>query len=126
MGSVVLPPWDELVLPVIVAYLAYIVWTRQDGRYPIVLALILLVASAVADAAGNLSAANTLAIFVFYLLAGGVIVLLIEHARAERTGSVASSPPSHPPEGVDDADPARTSASSDGCEDATSERAELG
>lgn len=77
-------PWDELILPLIVAYLAYIVWTRQDGRYPIVLALILLLASAVADAAGDLSAANTLAVFVFYFLVGGVVVLLIEHLREGR------------------------------------------
>lgn len=100
------PPWDELVLPLIVAYLAYIVWTRQDGRYPIVLALILLLASAIADAAGDLSAANTLAVFVFYLLVGGVVVLLIEHVREGRqvptTGRVPRSGSDHdgPPPGL--------------------------
>ena len=87
------PPWDELVLPLIVAYLAYIVWTGQDGRYPIVLALILLLASAIADAVGDLSAANTLAVFVFYFLAGGVVVLLIEHVREVRRRPATGSPP---------------------------------
>lgn len=82
--NVAVPVYD-LVLPLILLYLGYLVWTRQDGRYPIALALILLVAAAVSDALGAVDVANTLATFVFFLLAGGVVVLLIEHAREART-----------------------------------------
>ena len=78
-------PYTAIFLGLLVAYLAYSVWARLDGRYPIAAALALLVATAVVDAAGDTSAANSLAEFVFFLLAGGVVLLLIEHVRARRT-----------------------------------------
>jgi len=74
-------PYTAIFLGLLVAYLAYSVWARLDGRYPIAAALALLVATAVVDAAGDTNAANSLAEFVFFLLAGGVVLLLIEHIR---------------------------------------------
>ena len=78
-------PYTTVFVGLLVAYLAYSVWARLDGRYPIGAALALLVITAVVDAAGDTNAANALAEFVFFLLAGGVVLLLIEHVR-ERPG----------------------------------------
>jgi hypothetical protein len=75
-------PYTEIFVGLLLVYLAYSVWARLDGRYPIGAALALLVVTAVVDAAGNVSAANALAEYVFFLLAGGVVLLLIEHVRA--------------------------------------------
>ena len=74
-------PYTAIFLGLLVAYLAYSVWARLDGRYPIGAALALLVVTAIVDAAGDTDAANSLAEFVFFLLAGGVVLLLIEHVR---------------------------------------------
>ncbi len=74
-------PYTPIFVGLLIAYLAYSVWARLDGRYPIGAALALLVVTAVVDAAGDTSAANSLAEFVFFLLAGGVVLLLIEHIR---------------------------------------------
>ena len=78
-------PYTAIFLGLLVAYLAYSVWARLDGRYPIGAALALLVVTAIVDAAGDTSAANSLAEFVFFLLAGGVVLLLIEHIRDRPT-----------------------------------------
>lgn len=78
-------PYTTVFLGLLIAYLAYSVWARLDGRYPIAAALALLVATAVVDAAGDTNAANSLAEFVFFLLAGGVVLLLIEHVRGRST-----------------------------------------
>ena len=93
-------PYTAIFLGLLVAYLAYSVWARLDGRYPIAAALALLVATAVVDAAGDTNAANSLAEFVFFLLAGGVVLLLIEHVRGrpapERSVPSASGAPQSP------------------------------
>ena len=87
-------PYDVIFVGPLVAYLVYSVWARLDGRYPIVAALALLVATAVVDAAGNTNAADSMAEFVFFLLAGGVVLLLIEHFRARPTvGGLTTSGP---------------------------------
>jgi len=74
-------PYTAIFLGLLVAYLVYSLWARLDGRYPIGAALALLVVTAIVDAAGDTDAANSLAEFVFFLLAGGVVLLLIEHVR---------------------------------------------
>jgi len=93
-------PYTTIFVGLLLAYLVYSVWARLDGRYPIGAALVLLVVTAVVDAAGEVDAANSLAEYVFFLLAGGVVLLLIEHVR-DRAGSPSANPSgSTTPEGV--------------------------
>jgi hypothetical protein len=80
-------PYLEIFLALFAVYLGFSVWMRLDARYPIAAALLLLVAAAVADAGGAVALANTLAEYVFVLLAGGVILLLIEHVRSPTPSS---------------------------------------
>jgi hypothetical protein len=77
-------PLEAIFLVLFVVYLVYSEWAGLDSRYPIAAGLVLLVVAAVADAAGAVDAANTLAVYVFFLLAGGVLLLLIDHVRLER------------------------------------------
>ena len=80
-------PYVPAFLVLLVVYMAYSAWARLDPRYPIAGALLLLVVTAIVDAAGSIDVANTLAEFVFFLLAAGVVLLLIDHVRGEpRTG----------------------------------------
>ncbi|HUJ77735.1 MAG TPA: hypothetical protein VLX64_01875 [Thermoplasmata archaeon] len=88
------PPFPLLFLALLVAYLIYSVATRLDPRYPIGGALVLLVVAAVADAAGDVAVANSVAEYVFFLLGGGVLLLLIDHLRTSRAA------PSGDPSGV--------------------------
>lgn len=74
-------PYIPVFLGVLVVYMVYSEWARLDSRYLVAGALGLLVATAVVDAAGATGAANTLAEFVFFLLAGGVVLLLVDHVR---------------------------------------------
>ncbi len=95
-------PLVELFLGLLVVYMLYSLWIGLDSRYPIVAALVLLVVTAVVDAAGDVNAANTLAEFVFFLLAGGVGLLLIDHVREarkapSRRSRSARSGAAHPP-----------------------------
>lgn len=71
-------------LAVLLAYMAYSEWARLDSRYLVAGALLLLLITAVVDAAGDFNDANVLAVYVFYLLAGGVVLLLVDHVREER------------------------------------------
>jgi hypothetical protein len=79
-------PYTDLFLGLLAVYMVYSVWTRLDSRYPIACALVLLVVAAVVDASGASGAANTIAVYVFFLLAAGVILLLIDHVREPRKG----------------------------------------
>ncbi len=81
-------------LVTLLLYMIYSQWVGLDSRYPIGGALILLVVAAVADAAGATPVANTLAIYTFYLLAGGVVLLLVDHIREGRRGHAEEEPPS--------------------------------
>jgi len=74
-------PYSTIFVVLLLAYLGYSVWARLDGRYPIGAALVLLVVTAVVAAQGSADAANSLAEFVFFLLAGGVVLLIIEQVR---------------------------------------------
>lgn len=88
-------PYAEIFVALLLAYMVYSVWARLDGRYPIVAALVLLVVTAVVDAAGDASTANTLAEYVFFLLAAGVVLLVIEQVRA-RPAPAATAPSGSP------------------------------
>lgn len=74
-------PYIPAFLVLLVAYMAYSEWARLDSRYLIAAALLLLVATALVDAAGATDIANALAEFVFFLLAAGVVLLLVDHVR---------------------------------------------
>lgn len=77
-------PYVVLFLGLLLAYMVYSEWARLDSRYPIAAALGLLVITAVVDATGDVGVANTLAEYVFFLLAAGVVLLLVDHAREGR------------------------------------------
>jgi hypothetical protein len=66
-----------------VVYLAYSLWARLDARYPIVAGLGLLVITAGVQAGGYVDLANTLALYVFLLMAGGVALLLVDRMRRD-------------------------------------------
>ena len=85
-------PYVEVFLGLLGVYMAYSVWARLDARYPIVAALVLLVATAVVDALGNTTTANTLAEYVFFLLGAGVVLLLIDQIRTSRSPRAPLSP----------------------------------
>lgn len=71
-------------LGVLLVYMVYSQWAHLDSRYLLGAALLLLVITAVVDAVGATGDANVLAVYVFYLLGGGVLLLLIDHVREER------------------------------------------
>jgi hypothetical protein len=87
-------PYPEIFIALLVAYMVYSAWVRLDSRYVIAGALVLLVVAAVVDAAGATGTANALAIYVFFLLAGGVVLLLVDHIREERQPLPTEVPPS--------------------------------
>jgi hypothetical protein len=88
----------------LVLYMACSLWARLDPRYLIAGGVALLVATACTEAAGYSSAANVLAEYVFLLLGGGVILLLVEpFLRNTRpsTPPLSERPPDaeeHPPD----------------------------
>lgn len=61
--------------------------------------VVLLMATAIPDAAGNPTVANTMAEYVLFLLAGGVILLAVDRLRdARRTSRASPAPgPTGPP-----------------------------
>ena len=83
-------PFVEVFLGLLLAYMVYSVWAQLDARLPIGAALVLLVVTAVVDALGATSSANTLAEFVFFLLGAGVLLLLVEHVREGRRAPAAA------------------------------------
>ncbi|MGB7123555.1 MAG: hypothetical protein WBE40_01690 [Thermoplasmata archaeon] len=82
-------PYVAAFLILLLAYMTYSEWAGLDSRYPIGAALGLLVVTAAADATGSAALANTLAEFVFFLLAGGVVLLLVDYARDRRPSASA-------------------------------------
>jgi len=107
-GRAVTLPYTDLFIALLGAYMLYSIWERLDSRYPIAGALGLLVVAAVVDAAGATGAANTLAVFVFLLLAGGVVLLLVDHVREGRP-TPRSGPPHSEGRGDGTEDPAAQS-----------------
>ena len=89
-------------MALLVGYMVVSQWERLDSRYPIIAGLVLLVVAAITDAVGATATANTLAVYVFFLLGAGVILLLADYVRDSRRSSrpapspadVGSTPPS--------------------------------
>ncbi len=95
-------PFVPIFLALLLLYMVYSAWVRLDSRYLVAGALVLLIATAVVDAAGATAAANTLAEFVFFLLAGGVVLLLVDHVRdTRRPGRSGSAPGAGDPDAPD-------------------------
>jgi hypothetical protein len=86
-------PYSLAFLGLLGAYMVYSQWAGLDSRYPVGAALVLLVVAAVADAAGATGAANSFAEYVFFLLAAGVVLLLVDHVR-DGPKHAAATPPS--------------------------------
>jgi hypothetical protein len=78
-------PYSLLFLALLAAYMIYSQWAGFDSRYVVGAALVLLVVAAIADAAGATGAANSFAEYVFFLLAAGVVLLLADHVRSDRS-----------------------------------------
>ncbi|HYA58571.1 MAG TPA: hypothetical protein VEH57_08975 [Thermoplasmata archaeon] len=90
-------PYVPVFLGLLLIYMVYSEWVRLDSRYLIGAALLLLAVTAVVDALGATGTANLLAEFVFFLLGGGVVLLLVDHVR-ERRGRGLSVPATDPTE----------------------------
>jgi hypothetical protein len=76
-------PYPEIFLALLAAYLLYSMWARLDSRYPIAMALGLLFVAAVADGLGKAATASAYAEYVFFLLAGAIALLVVDHLRSE-------------------------------------------
>ncbi len=87
-------PFEPVFAGLLVAYMLCSAAMRLDSRYLVAAALVLLVVTAVVDAAGATATANTLAVYVFLLLAGGVVLLLVDHVREGRATPAPAVPAS--------------------------------
>ncbi len=74
-------PYLELFGALLLVYLGYSYWQQLDPRYPVGAGLVLLIATALVEAGGADAAADLLAEFVFLLLLGGAVLLLLERFR---------------------------------------------
>jgi hypothetical protein len=74
-------PYLELFGVLLLLYMGYSFWERLDPRYPVGAALVLLVATALTEAVGATAQADTLAEYVFLLLVGGVVLMLLDRVR---------------------------------------------
>ncbi len=92
-------PYSTVFLGLLLAYMIYSQWARLDSRLPIAAALGLLVITAIVDALGNVTIANVFAEYVFFLLAGGVVLLLADHVRESREADRGGSPQADGPQG---------------------------
>jgi hypothetical protein len=80
-------PYLALFGILLLLYLGYSFWHRLDPRYPVVAGLVLLVVTAITEAYGGNSEANTLVEFVFLLLVGGGALFFLERYRQRRAES---------------------------------------
>ena len=76
----------------LLAYMVYSAYAQLDPRLPILGALVLLVATALTEAAGFTDSADLLAEFVFLLLIAGVVLLLVDHLRKRPASSPSGAP----------------------------------
>lgn len=97
-------PYTYVFGALLLIYMVYSQWAGLDSRYPIAAALVLLVGAAIVDASGASAVANTLSVFVFLLLAAGVVLLLADHVRASRRAarSGADATAAQPPEAAEE------------------------
>jgi hypothetical protein len=84
----ILPIYDLfaiMFLVVVIIYVDYSLHARFNPRYPILLAIVLLVAIAISEANGDDSGADLLSVYAFILLCGGFVLLVIDHFETELT-----------------------------------------
>lgn len=89
-------------LGLLIVYMIYSQFARLDSRLPIAAGLVLLVFAGILDAAGAPDAANNVAVYVYFLIGAGVVLLLIDYVRDARrsaSGEPDPLPPSQAPEG---------------------------
>ena len=77
-------PYLAVFLALLAAYMAYSVWASLDVRYPIVVAIVLLVATAAVDWMGDAGSADILAEYAILLLGAGAVLVVIDRVRAPR------------------------------------------
>jgi hypothetical protein len=86
-------PFLAIFVGLLVAYLAASARSGLDSRYPILMAVVVLLAAAILAVAGYRASANTLAEYVFLLLAGGIALLAFDDVRPRRWMSSARRVP---------------------------------
>jgi uncharacterized membrane protein YoaK (UPF0700 family) len=74
-------PYVPVFIVLLVAYMVYSEWAGLDSRFVVVAAFVLLIVTAAAYAVGTIDLADSLAGFVVYLLAGGVVLVLVDEVR---------------------------------------------
>lgn len=75
-------PFVPAFLVLLLVYVVYSEWAGLDSRFLLGAALGLLVVTAIVDAAGATATASTLSEYVIFLLAGAVVLLLVDHLRS--------------------------------------------
>lgn len=89
---------------VLLVYLGTSYWARLDPRWPIVGAIGLVGAAALATAVGDAALATTLAPYALLLIAGGVVLLLIAPGAEPSAGPPAGGPSAQSSEGSNEGD----------------------
>ena len=82
-----MPLTKIIVLVLIAIYIIVSACSRLEPRVAIAIALALLIASAITLVLGKQDLAEQLAIYTFYLLVAGVVLLFIHHIREDSKGS---------------------------------------
>lgn len=77
-------------------YLITSEWVGLDSRIPFAMASGVLAAAIVTYALGNRGASDAMAGYIFLLIAGGVILFLVDQARATRGVGTHSEPNAGP------------------------------
>jgi hypothetical protein len=95
----VVVPYLTIFLGLYFAYLTFSVWAQLDSRYPVILALLVLVAAALAAAVREPVTANTFATYALFLLVGGVALMIVERARTRSLGTPPAKNSSGPSDG---------------------------
>lgn len=76
---------DELAFFILLAYIPISLKLKLDERYPIAIALLLLILCAITLAQGFEDYANMIAVYTYYFLVIGVILLFIGHVRSSHS-----------------------------------------
>lgn len=79
--------FDEFAFFLLLLYIPFSLKLKLDERYPIVFAIFLLVLSAITLAQGFEERANRIAIYAYYFLVIGVILMLAEYLREPKNNS---------------------------------------
>lgn len=82
-----MPLGEIIVLAAIALYIIMVASFRLEPRVAIAVAFAVLIASAITMLLGMKDLSEQLAIYTFYLLVAGVVLLLIHHIREGSKGS---------------------------------------